>query len=296
MAIGQIDRQWSRNLFPYLVVCAIPVGIYAAIFMPHFTYFVQYIRQALSPLWAFDGTLAQRLSFYLPFSNIDGLFGFWGRGFPAFVLLSVVFVATTLLKRIQRDDAVTLLALAAVAGAAYVPIVVSPTLWMGFGAVFAGGVLAIFLVAYRALKRSMARSYLLDWGLIALSLAFFHLPLREEYTPSSPHDVRQAGEVIERFVGDLAVSSAPDNPNIYFNYSPIPYFDFGIEFYLRTGRFPASMVMPLFAVAQAIRNGVQASEYVIVFEPGTPTGPEENKWQALTRSTAEIILKMSKRT
>lgn len=297
MVMGADERQWPRKLIPYLGVCSILVIVYAAIVIPYLPHFVAYIRENISPVgfWASHATLAERLRFYLPFANEEGQFGYWGPNFIALAILGLVFAANALLRKIDRKDSVSLLGLGAIAGAAYLPIVVSPQVQMAFGAPFGGAILAIFLLAYRALKRDMVRSHLVDWGLLALSLVCFHLPVRQnpQYLPlTKALTTKQASNVIDRFVGDITASGAPPNPKIYFSYSPIPDSDFGIEFHSKTGRFPASMFMSLAPDAETISNSVQTSDFVVAFDAGAATGPED-RWQKLSRSTAEVILAMS---
>ena len=294
-ATGRLDRHWSKSIPQYMAACAVQACVFAAVFAPHFTYFVAYIKHALSPPFVGDFDLREHLEYYLPLPNGDSaeLFGVWGPGFLAFIFLGAVFAWAAIRKVVRRDDAVTLVALAAVSGAAYVPIVLSPQLQPPFGSIFGGSVLALFLCAYRALKRSIPRSYLLDCGLIGVSLACFHLPVRQyqAIVPSTPDDIRQASDVLDRFVRDIAEPGAPAEPSLYFNYSPIPYFNLGIRFYLNTGRFPAGMIMPLSGDVPEIRSGVQGSDYVALYDPGTPLGPGDGYWRTMMYTTRDVILK-----
>ncbi|MBV8068788.1 MAG: hypothetical protein JO270_02710 [Acidobacteriaceae bacterium] len=293
-ATGRLDWRRFSSLVPYVIAAIVPIGVFALIALPHLPYFVAYIKQALSPPWVGDFSWLERLGYYLPVPNSEelGWFGFWGRGFVCFILLVAVFVASAARVRVRRDDLITLLALVAVTGAAYVPIVASPQLQKPFGSIFAGSVLAVFLCAYRTLKRDMQRSYILDWGLIAAGIACFRLPVEvtQSVTPSSPQNIVEATTILRHFVSDMAAQNAPPNPSIYFSYGPIPYFDFGTWFYLNTGRFPYSMDEPLSDNKDEIRNGVRSADYVIVWDAKPSEG--DSQWRTVMHTTANTILKI----
>jgi hypothetical protein len=140
----------------------------------------------------------------------------------------------------------------------------------------------------------MPRSHLLDWSLIAAVAFFGHLPVREYQSviPSTATDVSKANEILHKFVDDIAKPGAPPHPWIYFNYSPISYFDFGIYYYLRTDRFPGSMAAPLSADPKPIQDGVRQADYAIVFDPGAATRADDNKYRVLMGETADAVLGM----
>ncbi|MBV8073113.1 MAG: hypothetical protein JO270_24655 [Acidobacteriaceae bacterium] len=293
-ATGRLEWRRFSSLVPYVMAGIVPIGVFAVDAVPNLDYFVTYIKQALSPPWVADVGLLPRLGYYLPVPNGEdpGWFGFWGWGFVCFILLGVVFLASALRKLVRQNDLITILALVAIAGAAYVPLVVSPQLQKPFGSIFAGTVLAAFLCAYRTLKRDMQRSYILDWGLIAAGVACFRLPVEvpQAVIPSAPQNIAEATRILRQFTTDMAAPNAPPNPSLYFSYSPIPYPDFGTWFYLSTGRFPYSMDEPLSDNKDEIRNGVRSADYVIVWD-AKPT-ESDSQWRTVMHATANTILQI----
>lgn len=222
------------------------------------------------------------------------MFGYWGAGFVAFAALGLVFICNAVLRTISRQDSVTLLALGAIAGAAYLPPVISAQLQMPFGATFGGAVLAMFLLTYRILKRDMISSHFLDYALMALALTFFHLPVQEipQIIPTTvPRTVttEQRRAVIERFVSDISRPDTALRPTMFFSFGPIPDTDFAIEFYSKIGRFLTGTSMSIVADPEVAADSVHGSDYVVVFDPGEPKGTED-KWQTLTRSTAQAVV------
>jgi hypothetical protein len=291
-ATGRLHDRWTSSAASYVVAGALPVTLYAAVALPHLEYFISYIKQALSPPWASHVSLLERFSFYLPVPAGSAPFGFWGVGFAAFIFLGIVFAWIACRKLISRDDAITILTLAAVAAASFVPLVASPQLQTPFGAIFSGAVIATFLGCYVALKHTNSRYRLLDWALIGTSLACFSLPVEQYQSviPSTPKDISQGAAVIHRFVADIASPNSAQHPNIYFNYSPIPDYDFGIEYYLVTHRFPASVSLPVL-VNEAISEAVKASDYVVLYVPDVPVQASDNQYRVLMYTTADSILK-----
>ena len=294
-ATGRLRDRWPGSVVPYLAAAALPVIVYASVALPDLEYFIATIKQALSPPWVSHVGLLTRLDFYLPIviARSPSLSTFWGLGFSAFILLGLAFAWASFRKLISREDAITILALAAIAAASFVPLVASPQLQMPFGAIFCGAVIATFLACYVSLKRTNGRYHLLDLALIGVSLACFNLPVTqyEPVIPSTPKDISQAAAIIHRFVSDINSSNDPRPPSIYFSYSPIPYFDFGIQDYLVAHRFPGSLMMPVSVNNEEVSEDVRASDYVILYIPDTPLKASDNQYRVLMYTTADSILK-----
>ncbi|ODV43715.1 hypothetical protein AWV79_15055 [Cupriavidus sp. UYMMa02A] len=269
-----------------ILVCT--VLAYAALVLPNFTFFRDYIRQALSARWSINEPVYMKAFYYLPFAKsppnlpVNGL---WGSNFWSFILIAAAFTGAF----IKRKNKVALagaglILLATIAALA--PISLSSQIQQSFGSFFACLVIAIFVYMHNRLQWIEGASKIVNVVLIALSALSFTVATRglQEWIPNGEGTTAQAQKVVQGIVSELNPNANGNikTPAIYFTFtSPIPAFDIGIEFYKRYGSLPSSLVEAYVPEDVVASEGIGAYQYVVMYSPDLlPKINDANREQA----------------
>jgi hypothetical protein len=151
----------------------------------------------------------------------------------------------------------------------YVPLTLSPHLQESFGSLFAGALMATMMFAYRTAKIDIGNRLILDLCLLfATVYSMEKVPISPYQTgmSSSTYSVQQAEEVVDHFAATMARDSddAALGPSVFFTSSPIPYFNFGIRYFEKTGKLMGSMVQPSTGDKEVLNSLLSSSNYVVL--------------------------------
>lgn len=244
-----------------LIIFAAYMCTYLLVVLPNIKQYLEYIKYALSNKWVDEFSLAKHLLYYTPFVSSKAWSRYW--------YLLLLLLPLALLQSFKTNKSIFLrhLSLFFATAVLLLPLLISKTHGITFGAYFYFAVFGCFLMTVRFLEESFslkpvaANSYtaILCFAIIACVL---FQPKFKRFSYPMEINVKR-NEIVSKIAGQIHENSVGRNVAFLFDNLLIPYPNLYIRYYQMYHKFLNIDRIDSF---QEINKGADMADYVLAVD------------------------------